>query len=142
MFPRHEVPVSGLSHVPRAQGATIKLSHVASLQVSAITPQSSCQATGFQNQASVILPGHSVPPSNLSHDPKPHVSTMKPQSFSQAKGFQNQTSVIFPGHMVTESNLSRVPRTQGSRENLSHVPWTQVSKIKSQSCSKATRFHN
>ena len=79
--------------------------------------------------SSDLFPGHTIPQS-------------KQMSCSQATVFQNHASVIFPGHMVPESKLSRVPRTQGFRIKSQLCSWTRVSKIKSQSCSQATGFHN
>ena len=113
MFPGHWVPESILSYVPRLQGSRIKLSHVPSPQVSRtkaqsgsqgtlfhnlkrchvsrplfsrITPQSCSQDTRIQNQTSVMLPGHRVPPSHLSHIPRPQISRIKSISCSQERG--------------------------------------------------------
>ena len=79
MFPRHGVPVLGLSHVPSAQGSTIK-------------PQVCGQCTGFCDQTPVNFPGHRVPESSLSHAASPQGSRIKPQSCCQAAGFHQQTS--------------------------------------------------
>ena len=98
-------------------------------------------STRFQNQVSVMLPGHRVPESSLSHVPSAQGSTIKPQSCGQSTGFCDQTPVNFPGHRVPESILSYVPRLQGSRINLSHVPRPQGSRPKAQSCSQCTGFH-
>ncbi len=109
-----QVPESILSYVPRLQGSRIK-------------PQSCSQSTGFQNQASVRFPGHSIPQS-------------KQMSISQATGFQNHASVMFPGPRDPQSNLSHVHRPQGSTIKLTHIPRTKVSRIKTISCSQATRY--
>ncbi len=128
-LPRPWVPVPGHSHVPGHRVPQSNLSHVASTQVSAIKPQSSFQATGFQNQASVMLPGHRFHnqtsvifqatgfQNQTSHVPGPgsnqpqHVTRI-PQSnlsCSQATGFHHQTSVMLPGHRFPESNQVMFP---------------------------------
>ena len=89
-----------------------------------------------------MLPCHRVQPSNLSPVVRPQGSTIKPQSCGQSTGFCDQTPVKFPGHRVPESILSYVPRLQGSRITLSHVPSPQSSRTKAQSGSQGTLFHN
>ena len=84
MFPGHRVPESILIYVPRLQGSRINLSHIPRPQFCRITPQSCSQTTGIQNQTSVMLPGHRVPPSILIPISRPQCSTIKPQSCSQA----------------------------------------------------------
>ena len=99
-FPGHRVPESSLSHFARPQGSRIHRCHFPRSQGSRIKPQSCCQATGFQNQASVLLPGHRVPESNRSSVPRPQVSRIhrchipriqgsriNPQLCSHATGF-------------------------------------------------------
>ena len=150
MLPCHRVPQSNLSHVASPQGLRAIPSQVPSPQTSRIKPQSCCHATGFQNQVSIMLPGHRVPESNLNHVPRAQVSRIhrchvptpqgsrinpqlcsqstefwnKPQSYSQARGFHNQTSVRLPGHSFPPSSLTHDPRSLGST-------------IKPQSCSQA-----
>ncbi len=149
-------PESNLSHVPRPQGSRIK-------------PQSCCQATGFHHQTSDIFPGHrvpestddmfpghSVPESILSYVPRLQGSRIKPQSCSQSTGVQNQGSVRFPGHSIPQSKQMSCSQATGFQNhasvmfpghrdpesNLSHIPWTQVSRIKPILCSQATGYQN
>ena len=114
MNPGHRVPESNLSHVHKPKCSRIK-------------PQSWIQATGFQNQTSVMFPGHRVPQSNLSHIPRTQGSTIKPQSWSQATGFHNQISVMFPGHRVPDGNLVMFPGQRLPQSNLGPVPRTWAS---------------
>ena len=93
-------------------------------QVSRITPQSCSQATGIQNQTSVMLPGHRVLPSHLSHIPESNRFHVH-----RKEGNTIKTDIMFPGHSIPQSNIS-------------HVPRPMVSRIKPQSCCQATGFQN
>ena len=89
-----------------------------------------------------MWPVHRFLPLNTCQVPRQQGSRIKPQSCCRSTGFQNQASVMLPGHRVPESILNDVPRLQGSRINLSHVPSPQSSRTKAQSGSQGILFHN
>ncbi len=82
MLPGHRCLRSNQSLVARPQGYQNQTYSYTQATGYHHQPQSCSQATGVLNQTSVLLPGHSVPPSSLSHIPRKHVSRIKPHQCS------------------------------------------------------------